>query len=264
MPTVPIKSVVRDKKQPRTHFSGPEDEELMSSIETHGLLQQPVVTPDGNGKLVIVAGERRYRACKALGWTELPVTILEDVKDIRAAQLAENLQRKDLTAIEVAKTIKSLIDDHGYTQKKAGQLINKSPAYVSERLALLKLPKKVQDLVLDGHLTFSHAKLIAKAPEKDREELGKDAANNKTPVRQTKKDIDAKTNASQDSTSPGPHELVTKAKTNITRARTNINTALKHLADGADSYADYDQGILADVVEHLEQADMTLRKFLSE
>lgn len=126
MPVVPIKSVVRDKKQPRKHFDEAALKELAASIETHGLLQPVVVTPSNNGKLVLVAGERRYRACKALGWTDLPVNILENVEELRAVQLVENLQRKDLTAVEEAQAIKSLIDEHGHTQKQVATLLGRT------------------------------------------------------------------------------------------------------------------------------------------
>ena len=106
--SVPIDTVIPDPNQPRKNFGGPEDKELTANIKVHGLLQPIAVRPDGNGMLVVIAGERRWRACKTLGWTEIPVIIHENIKHLQEVQISENLHRKNLTALEEAQTYQKL------------------------------------------------------------------------------------------------------------------------------------------------------------
>ena len=254
MPTVPIESVVPDPNQPRKTFNEKLLKELRASIKTHGLLQPVVVTPGSNGKFIIVAGERRYRACVALGWTSIPVVILDAPKHPGVLQLVENLHREDLISIEEAKAFKALIDKYNYTQTQAAKLVNKSKAYVSERLALLNLQPNVQQLVLDGQLAFSHARLLAQAPEGEREQLATDAAKAGTSARELKKKVKPKKE-------PTPDEIVVKAQKDLSRARTLVDKALQKFAIVADAFEEHDQHRLADVVEHMEQADGILEGF---
>ena len=128
--TAPIYTVVPDPNQPRKSFGGPEDKELTANIKAHGLLHPIAVRPDGNGQLVIVAGERRWRACKELAWTEIPVTIHKNIKHLQEVQISENLHRKNLTVLEEAQAYKKLLDDD-LTQKDIAKRVNKSQAYTS-------------------------------------------------------------------------------------------------------------------------------------
>ena len=214
--SVPIETVLPDHEQPRKSFGGPEDRELTANIKVHGLLQPVGVRPDGNGQLVIVAGERRWRACKALRWTEIPVIIHENIKHVQEVQISENLHRKNLTALEEAQAYQKLVDD-GLTQKDISKRVNKSQAYISERLALLDLPEKVQELVLNGKLSFSHAKLLSQTPDKDVERIATEAAENKTSVR----DLKNKVRRDND-----PAATATK---HVQKAIKHLQTAQKHV-----------------------------------
>ena len=262
MPSVPIDSVKPDPNQPRKHFDEDSLKKLQASIRTHGLLQWPVVTPDSSGQLIIVAGERRYRACKALGWASIPV-IIDEIKHPKAVQLVENLQREDLTALEEAQAIKSLLEEHGHTQKMVARLLNKSPSYVSERLALLSLPTAIQELVIAGELSFSHAKLLKQAPAEEQEQLAKDIADSGDSVSEAKEKVRASKNNSEDN-NDNPDKLVANAKKKILKASKLVVDALHDLSRCADGYEKPKQFQLADVVELLETADTKLEQFQKE
>lgn len=154
-----------DASQPRKTFDEGALAELASSIAEHGLLQPIVVRPRPNGRYLIVAGERRWRAAGTAGLTEVPV-IVKDITDEEAMELAlvENLQREDLDPIEQALGIRELMNRCGLTQEHAAAKLGKSRSAVANSLRLLNLPEEALELLKSGFLNTGHAKVILGLP----------------------------------------------------------------------------------------------------
>ncbi|MDB5523487.1 MAG: chromosome partitioning protein ParB [Rhizobium sp.] len=157
----PIELVARNPKNPRKNFSENELQDLAASIRQHGIVQPVVVRPMQDGKLEIIAGERRWRAAQLAGLIEIPV-IIRDVDDRTALELAivENVQRSDLNPVEEAMGYDQLIAEHGYTQNDLGEIIGKSRSHVANSLRLLKLPEQVRNMLFDGSLSAGHARAL--------------------------------------------------------------------------------------------------------
>ena len=158
-----IKDLVRNKFQPRKHFSKESLEELTNSIKEQGIIQPIVVRPNKSeeGKYEIIAGERRWLASQNAGLHEVPVVIL-DVDDVKSLEFAivENVQRQDLNPIEEAKGYQKLIDDFNYNQEKLSKFIGKSRSYIANSLRLLALPIEVITMVENGNLSAGHARSL--------------------------------------------------------------------------------------------------------
>ncbi len=158
-----IKDLVRNKFQPRKHFSKESLEELTNSIKEQGIIQPIVVRPNKSeeGKYEIIAGERRWLASQNAGLHEVPVVIL-DVDDVKSLEFAivENVQRQDLNPIEEAKGYQKLIDDFNYNQEKLSKFIGKSRSYIANSLRLLALPEEVITMVENGNLSVGHARSL--------------------------------------------------------------------------------------------------------
>jgi len=157
---LPINEITPNPNQPRVDFSEERIEELKASIEKDGLLQPILVRPRGSG-YEIIAGERRWQACKRLSKTTISAKILI-VNDIESQQIAlvENLQRDNLNPIEEARGYKRLIDLSGCMQKDLAQAVSKKPTTISNALRLLDLPEEVQELMLDGLLSSGHGRAV--------------------------------------------------------------------------------------------------------
>src|SRR3989441_111221 len=146
---VPLRDVHPNPDQPRKHFDEEKLGELAASIKAHGLLQPIVVRPTAAG-LEVVAGERRFRAAQLAGIDRLPALVRE-VEDPLELALIENLQREDLAPLEEAEGLAALIARHGYSHREVAELLGKSRPYVSNILALMRLPDAVKvDLQRDG------------------------------------------------------------------------------------------------------------------
>lgn len=165
--TLPLREIEPDPEQPRKKFDEEALADLAASIQENGLLQPIAVRPKriGTGYLII-AGERRWRAARLAGLTEVPV-LIKDVTDEQAAALAliENLQREDLDPIEVAEGCRQLIEKYGLTQETAAKRLGKSRSAVTNSLRLLGLPEDVRARVSDGTLSAGHAKVLLGLPE---------------------------------------------------------------------------------------------------
>ena len=163
-----ISEIEPDPTQPRTIFDHKPLEELAESIATHGLLQPITVREGKNGYYTIIAGERRWRASKMAGLSEVPVIII-DADDRKAAELSliENLQREDLNPIEEAKAYQALIDEYNLTQKEVSSIIGKKRETVANALRLLDLPDDVRELVKSHDLSAGHAKVLLGILNKD-------------------------------------------------------------------------------------------------
>ena len=163
---VPIESVEPNRDQPRKRFAEDALRELAASIESQGIIQPIVVTPlPGRGpseaRYQILAGERRWRAAQLAGLRQVPIFI-RDTPEAERLELAlvENLQRADLDPIEEARAYEGLIEMHGYTQAELAKRVGKERSTVANALRLLKLPTKVQELVIEGQLGMGHARAL--------------------------------------------------------------------------------------------------------
>lgn len=184
---VAIEDISPNPDQPRTNFKEDELEELSKSIERDGLLQPILVRPVGGGKYQIIAGERRWQACKLAGIEKVPVRIRE-VDDDRALELAlvENVQRSDLNPIEEAYGYKRLMDRKKMTQADIAQSMSKGRSTVANALRLLDLPEEAQQLLFEDKITAGHARAILSLQSKDaREKLTEKLKEKKLTVRET-------------------------------------------------------------------------------
>lgn len=156
-----INEIEPNRDQPRKIFEEQALAELSASIKEHGVLQPLLVRPMADGSYRLVAGERRYRAARMAGVTEVPVTIREMTDEEESIfALIENLHREDLNAIEEAQGIKTLIDIFGFTQEEAAQKVGKSRTAVTNSLRLLNLPEDISNLVRDGKISMGHARAL--------------------------------------------------------------------------------------------------------
>ena len=159
--TLPISRVEPRKGQPREKFDEGALDELTESIRQYGLIQPITVRALDNGYYQIIAGERRWRAARAAGLTEVPVRVIE-ADDRRAMELAlvENLQREDLNPIEEARGYRTLMEEYGLTQEEASAAVGKSRPAVTNALRLLSLSDPVLKLVEEGSLSAGHARAL--------------------------------------------------------------------------------------------------------
>ena len=159
--TLKLDELEANKQQPRNDFDDEALKELADSIAKHGIIQPIVVKPISSGKYKIIAGERRYRASKMAGLTEVPV-IVKDISDSEIMELAlvENLQRENLTALEEAKGYQSLMDNYGLTQAEVAETVGKSRPYVANTVRLLNLPENVLEKLESGEITAGHARAM--------------------------------------------------------------------------------------------------------
>ncbi|MGN0571357.1 MAG: ParB/RepB/Spo0J family partition protein [Candidatus Fimenecus sp.] len=159
--TLPIDEIEPNRAQPRKTFDETALAELADSIRAHGVLQPLLVRPSADGSYRLVAGERRYRAARMAGLSEVPVTVREMTDEEESVfALIENLQREDLNAIEEAEGLKQLIDTYGLTQEQAASRVGKSRTAVTNSLRLLNLPDSVMGLVKDGKISMGHARAL--------------------------------------------------------------------------------------------------------
>ena len=185
--TLPLREIEPDPDQPRKTFDEEALGELAASIAEHGLLQPIAVRPQGLGGYSIVAGERRWRACRMAGLTEVPV-VVKDVADEQAMELAlvENLQREDLDPVEEAAGIRELMLRCDLTQEQAARKLGKSRSALANSLRLLNLPENVLELLKSGFLNMGHAKVILGLPTPElQEQAAQIVADNQLNVRQT-------------------------------------------------------------------------------
>ena len=184
--TLPLREIEPDPGQPRKTFDDETLAELSASIAEHGLLQPIAVRPKPSGGYLIVAGERRWRASRMAGLTEVPV-IVRDVTDEQAMELAlvENLQREDLDPVEEAAGIRELMTRCDLTQEQAARKLGKSRSALANSLRLLSLPETVLELLKSGFITIGHAKVVLGLPAPElQEEAAQMIADNQLNVRQ--------------------------------------------------------------------------------
>lgn len=188
MPTVEVEisQIDRNPNQPRKTFNEESLKEMSTSIATYGVLQPLLLVKQDNGRYLIIAGERRFRAAMMAGLKKVPAIIREFTEQqIQEISLIENLHREDLNAIEAAEGMRELMENHGLTQEDVALHIGKSRPYVTNTLRLLQLPKEVTEMVREGILSPGHARALISIDDKEYLiNLAKQACDNKLTVRE--------------------------------------------------------------------------------
>ena len=162
---IPVEQIKPGSWQARKNFDANDLEDLSNSIKSKGILN-PILVTQSNDKnessYDLIAGERRWRAAQMAKIHEVPCIVVNDVDANSASviSLIENIQRKDLNAIEEAQGLNELINQHNYTQESAGKIVGKSRVYITNSLRLLKLPEKILSLIKDNKLSAGHARLL--------------------------------------------------------------------------------------------------------
>ena len=184
--TLPIAQVEPGLNQPRKRFEPEALADLADSIREHGIIQPLTVRRLSSGYYQIIAGERRWRAAKQAGLTEIPALIIEaDDRKVMELGLIENLQREDLNPVEEARGYQVLMEEYGLTQEEVAQRMGRSRPAIANTLRLLALPKGVLKELEQGALSAGHARAILSAPEQVREELARQVIGQGLSVRQT-------------------------------------------------------------------------------
>ena len=186
-----IDKIVTNSNQPRKYFDNGKMSELKDSIKNSGLLQPITVRKISNGKYEIVAGERRYRACRELGMESIPVIEFK-VGESSGYELSvlENIQRENLNPIEEAESYLMLMEVYGYTQEKLSEKLGKTRSSVSNKMRILKLPASVKEMVKKGEISYGHARtLLSLSDEKKIEEAAKEIINKGYSVRETERRV---------------------------------------------------------------------------
>ena len=189
--TLRISEIEPNKSQPRTEFDDDAILSLAESIRQHGVLQPILVRPLPTGGYQIVAGERRWRAARMVGLSEVPV-LIKELSDFETMQVAliENLQRDDLNPIEEAQGYEKLMSKYSMTQEQVAEAMGKSRPAIANSLRLLKLDDETQKMVKDGDLSAGHAKALAGIDDiRLRQELAKKTVSDRLSVRQLEKII---------------------------------------------------------------------------
>ncbi len=161
--SISISSIVPNKNQPRKLFEKEALDELANSIKQRGIIQPLIVrrSDDQDDKFELIAGERRWQAAQSAGLHQVPVFII-DADNLKSLELAiiENVQRKDLNAIEEAESYRNLIQKFGYDQDKVAKFIGKSRSHISNSIRLLSLPEKIIDMIRNNKISQGHAKIL--------------------------------------------------------------------------------------------------------
>lgn len=225
---VPLEAVSPNPDQPRTNFKPEEIEELASSIEKDGLLQPILVRPVGNNKYQIIAGERRWQACRSLSMKTVPIRIKE-ADDDKALELAlvENIQRSDLNPIEEAYGYRRMMERRNLTQSEVAQAMSKGRSTVANALRLLELPEDAQQLLFEEKISAGHARAILSIPSKEgRQKLTQKLVEEKLSVREAEaiaRLLAGKKNSeSQATRQPTPKSFKTVAKALRDVLHTNV------------------------------------------
>jgi ParB family chromosome partitioning protein len=188
---VPLDRLAPNPHQPRRTFDQTALTELAESFKRNGIMQPLVIRQDGSG-FTIIAGERRYRAARLAGMTEVPTMLMDNVDEVRMLELAlvENLQREDLNPLETADAYRSLIDKCGLTQGQLADRVGKSRTAVTNLLRLLGLPDSVKQLIREGKLGEGHARaVLAVEGEAGRLQLARRIVNDQMSVREVERRV---------------------------------------------------------------------------
>ncbi len=185
---LPVKDIRPNPYQPRKNFDLDKLKELSESIKEHGVFQ-PIIVRRAIDGYELIAGERRLRASKMAGKTEIPAIIVEfSDQEMMEISLLENIQREDLNAVEEAAAYSQLIDKLGYTQEELAKHVGKSRTHITNMLRLLHLPDDIKAMVRDGKLSYGQARTLLAAEDEERmHELAERAVREGLSVRELEK-----------------------------------------------------------------------------
>lgn len=224
---VGIDLVYPNPDQPRTSFKKEDLEELADSIRANGLLQPILVRAVDDGTYQIIAGERRWQACRSLGLTKVPIRVKE-ADDDKAIELAlvENIQRSDLNPIEEAYGYRRMMERGNMTQSEVAQAVSKGRSTVANALRLLELPEDAQKLLFEEKITAGHARAILSIPtEEGRRKLTRKLMEQKLSVRETEaiaRLLSGKTDGAPAPRTPTPRSFKTVARALRNALNTNV------------------------------------------
>ena len=186
--TVNLNDIEPNREQPRKDFDAEALSELAESIAEHGLIQPIVVKPETNGRYSIIAGERRWRACRIAGLYEVPVVIKDaNPQELMELALIENLQREDLNAVEEALGYRSLIDAFALTQEEVAKRVGKSRTAVTNALRLLNLTEEELQALRVGAISAGHARALLSVEDEETRKQMLEMATNGASVRELEK-----------------------------------------------------------------------------
>lgn len=188
---IALDEIVANPNQPRKIFNEEALNELAQSIKMHGVIQPIVVNERDDGKYLIIAGERRWRASKIAGMTTIPAIIKRYTeKQVKELSLIENLQREDLNPVEAARAIKQLMEEYKFTQEMVADRIGKSRPAIANTLRLLALPQDILAMVEENRLSAGHARCLVAVPDANVQyKFATMSADNKMSVRDLEKQI---------------------------------------------------------------------------
>ena len=167
---IPLDKIKPNPEQPRKEFDKQALEELTQSVRKNGVIV-PITVMKENGEYILIAGERRYRAAKSAGLSEIPAYIrIATKKEVMEMALVENIQREDLNAIEIALALKGLIEECNLTQEQMSERIGKNRSTITNYLRLLKLPAEVQVAIRNNQISMGHARCLVNL-ESDSEQV---------------------------------------------------------------------------------------------
>lgn len=245
---IELDKIIPNPYQPRHTFSEESISELAQTLQEQGLLQ-PIILRKHNGddaEYEIIAGERRYRAAKSLGWDKISA-IVEEMDDKKVASLAviENLQREDLNPIDEAEAYVKLMETNNLTQTELAKQIGKSQSYIANKIRLLKLSDKVQQLLIDGTISQRHGRALLTLPAKEQDRAAEIIVADGLNVKKTEemvKDIDGYLAAKQEA-KKAPKKAAKKEKAVVNTKPTKdfkvqINTIKKAIKMAKDSGMD--------------------------
>ena len=242
-----INDVSRNKYQPRKVFNKESLEELTSSIRENGVIQPIIVRPIKNlqNKFEIIAGERRWLASQRAGLHEIPAVIL-DVDDEKSLEFAivENVQRKDLNAIEEAQGYQRLTEEFSYNQEKLAKFVGKSRSYITNSLRLLELPKEVISFVENEKISAGHARSLIGLP--NALQIAKKIVEKKLSVRQSESLVRALKNKKNLRIIPSKDSNILNLEKSLVD-KTGINVVIKNYKNNS--------GTLSFEYKNLEQLD---------
>jgi len=219
---IDINNIVPNIYQPRKHFDSDALNSLSDSIKKHGLLQPIVVIKKDDGYMII-AGERRYRASKLAGLKEIDAIVADlENQNLRELALIENIQREELSAIELAISYKELINDYKITQEELSEIICKSRSHIANTMRLLTLSEYTQKLINEGKITQGHAKVLVGLDSEDEKKIADTIVGQKLSVRECEelvkkiknKDVVQKIDKKSVKISPKLEEVVDRLKEN--------------------------------------------------
>lgn len=189
---IQLDKIYANPNQPRKNFDEASLEELSVSIKEHGVIMPIVVNKEKDGKYMIIAGERRFRAAKLAGLESIPAVVKDySEREVEEISLIENLQREDLNPIEAATAMKRLMDDYKLTQEDLAERIGKSRPAIANTLRLLTLSEEVIQMVSKGKLSSGHARALVPVPKEAQLAIANEAVKNGYSVRDIERAVKA-------------------------------------------------------------------------